>query len=172
MDSIATLACFAGTAGVCRCGGFTKHLGTQVSCAPAGAASLPSPAAVATGPGQSEAIVGSSEPLTVTTVGSIARPACSAGIIGLRRCGGGGVIGYVCTVVPRVPSAFVSPLSPAIAPIGPGLRQAVIDCAHDDSTAVVTRPIAVRAGFVRVLTSQSAGLVIVPRDHFSTLASC
>ena len=170
VDSIARLARFARTASVCRHGGVTRHLCTQFSCAPAGAASPPLPAAVATGPGRRGAVVGSSEPLIATTAGSVARAACSAGIVGLCCCGG--VTGYISTVLPRVPFAFASPLAPVNAPIGLGMRQAVIDCDHDHPTAVITRSTASRVGFSRVLISQSAGLVIVIPDHFPTLASC
>ena len=74
-------------------------------------------------------------------------------------------------MLPRGPSAIASPLAPVNAPFGLGLRQAVIDYAHNHSSAVITRPTAARAGFTRVLISQSAGLVIVVPDHFSTLAS-
>ena len=75
-------------------------------------------------------------------------------------------------MLPLVLSASASPLAPPIAPTGLCLRQAAIDVAHDHFTAVVTRPTAGLPGFSRVLISQSARLVSVVPDHFSTLASC
>ena len=75
-------------------------------------------------------------------------------------------------MLPLVLVASVPPLSPPNASTGLCLGQAAINMAHDHPTVVVTRPTAGRPSFLRVLISQSAGLVVVVPDHFSTLVSC
>ena len=75
-------------------------------------------------------------------------------------------------MLPLVLVTSVPPLSPPNASSGLCLRQAAIDMAHGHPTVVVTRPTAGRPGLLRVMICQSAGLVVVVPDHFSTLASC
>ena len=84
----------------------------------------------------------------------------------------GGVTGYICTVLRLALFAFAFLLAPPSFATGLGLRRAAIDVAHDNSSVVTMRWAAGRSGFSRVLLSQSAGLVIVFPNHFSTLASC
>ena len=105
---------------MCRRCGAISHLRSQLCCAPAATAPPPLPAAVATGPGPTEARP--SEPLTIVTVDSITRSACFAGNTGVcRRCG---VTTHLHTQLHCSLGAAAPPPLPAAVATGPGTREA------------------------------------------------